>query len=131
MKRILLIFALMLDSAVGVNAQVVLNIMSPSSIQGGLTHTNNGDAAGWGLADLLNPADAVLDTVVVMDDSTAGVNALVGTDPNTGNAYPGIPLKYEGCNFDTTSAWQTNRLAGKIVLIARGTCEFGDKVLRA
>jgi hypothetical protein len=131
MKRILLIFALMLASAVGVNAQVVLNIMSPSSIQGGLTHTNNGNATGWGLADLLNPADAVLDTVVVMDDSTAGVNTVVGTDPNTGNAYPGIPLKYEGCNLDTTSAWQTNRLAGKIVLIARGSCFFGDKVYLA
>ena len=131
MKRILLIFALMLASAVGVNAQVVLNIMSPSSIQGGLTHTNNGNATGWGLADLLNPADAVLDTVVVMDDSTAGVNTMVGTDPNTGNAYPGIPLKYEGCNLDTTSAWQTSRLAGKIVLISRGTCEFGLKVYLA
>jgi hypothetical protein len=133
MKRILLIFALMLASAVGVNAQVVLRIMSPSSIQGSLNHSNNGSGTvtGWGLADLLNPADAVLDTVVVMDDSTAGVNAVVGTDPNTGNAYPGIPLKYEGCNFDTTSAWQTNRLAGKIVLIARGTCEFGLKVYLA
>lgn len=131
MKRILLLFALMLASAVGVNAQVVLNIMSPSSIQGGLAHTNNGDATGWGLADLLNPADAVLDTIVVMDDSTAGINSLVGTDPNTGNAYPGIPLKYEGCSLDTTSAWQSNRLAGKIVLIARGTCEFGLKIYLA
>lgn len=131
MKRFLLLFALMLASVVGVNAQVVLNIMSPSSIQGGLTHTNNGNSTGWGLADLLNPADAVLDTVVVMDDSTAGVNTVVGTDPNTGNAYPGIPLKYEGCNLDSTSAWQTNRLAGKIVLISRGTCEFGLKVYLA
>ncbi|MGA1365019.1 MAG: PA domain-containing protein, partial [Schleiferiaceae bacterium] len=66
-----------------------------------------------------------------MDDSTAGINTLVGTDPNTGNAYPGIPLKYEGCNLDTNSAWQTGRLAGKIVLIARGTCEFGLKVYLA
>lgn len=131
MKRILLLFALMIASLGGANAQVVLNIMSPSSIQGGLAHTSNGDAAGWGLADLLNPADAVLDTIVVMDDSTAGINALVGTDPNTGNAYPGIPLKYEGCTLDTTSAWQSNRLAGKIVLIARGTCEFGLKVYLA
>jgi len=63
MKRILLIFALMLASVVGVNAQVVLRIMSPSSIQGGLTHTNNGSTTGWGLANLLNPANAVLDTV--------------------------------------------------------------------
>jgi hypothetical protein len=110
---------------------VVLNIMSPSSLQGGLTHSNNGAVAGWGLADLLDPADAVLDTVVVMDDSTAGINTLVGTDPNTGNAYPGIPLKYEGCNLDTNSAWQTSRLNGKIVLIARGTCEFGLKVYLA
>ena len=66
-----------------------------------------------------------------MDDSTAGVNTVVGTDPNTGNAYPGIPKKYEGCNLDTTSAWQKNRLTGKIVLIARGTCEFGLKVYLA
>ena len=127
MKKILLLFSALALSA-GVQAQVVLNIMSPSSLQGGLTHSNNGAAAGWGLADLLDPADAGLDTVVVMDDSTAGINTLVGTDPTSGNAYPGIPLKYEGCNLDTNSAWQTNRLNGKIVLIARGTCEFGLKV---
>lgn len=131
MKKILHLLGLVLLTAGAAQAQVVLNIMSPSSIQGGLTHTNNGNSTGWGLADLLNPADAVLDTVVVMDDSTAGVNTVVGTDPNTGNAYPGIPLKYEGCNLDTTSAWQTNRLAGKIVLISRGTCEFGLKVYLA
>ena len=130
MKKILLLFSALALSA-GVQAQVVLNIMSPSSLQGGLTHSNNGAVAGWGLADLLDPADAVLDTVVVMDDSTAGINTLVGTDPNTGNAYPGIPLKYEGCNLDTNSAWQTSRLNGKIVLIARGTCEFGLKVYLA
>ncbi|MGA0818700.1 MAG: PA domain-containing protein [Schleiferiaceae bacterium] len=130
MKKILLLFGA-LALTVGVQAQVVLNIMSPSSLQGGLTHSNNGAVAGWGLADLLDPADAVLDTVVVMDDSTAGINTVVGTDPNTGNAYPGIPLKYEGCNLDTNSAWQTGRLAGKIVLIARGTCEFGLKVYLA
>ncbi|NBS69854.1 hypothetical protein EBT31_13215, partial [bacterium] len=131
MKKILHILGWMLLTAGAAQAQVVLNIMSPSSIQGGLTHTNNGNATGWGLADLLNPADAVLDTVVVMDDSTAGVNTVVGTDPNTGNAYPGIPLKYEGCNLDTTSTWQKNRLTGKIVLISRGTCEFGLKVYLA
>lgn len=131
MKKILHIFGWLLLTAGAAQAQVVLNIMSPSSIQGGLTHTNNGNSTGWGLADLLNPADAVLDTVVVMDDSTAGVNTVVGTDPNTGNAYPGIPLKYEGCNLDTTSTWQKSRLAGKIVLIARGTCEFGLKVYLA
>ncbi|MGA0110066.1 MAG: PA domain-containing protein [Schleiferiaceae bacterium] len=130
MNKILLLFGA-LALTVGVQAQVVLNIMSPSSLQGGITHTNNGAVAGWGLADLLDPADAVLDTVVVMDDSTAGINTVVGTDPNTGNAYPGIPLKYEGCNLDTNSAWQTGRLAGKIVLIARGTCEFGKKVYLA
>ena len=102
MKKILHIFGWMLLTAGAAQAQVVLNIMSPSSIQGGLTHTNNGNSTGWGLADLLNPAYAVLDTVVVMDDSTAGVNTVVGTDPNTGNAYPGIPLKYEGCTWIRT-----------------------------
>ena len=76
MKKILLLFSALALSA-GVQAQVVLNIMSPSSLQGGLTHSNNGAVAGWGLADLLDPADAVLDTVVVMDDSTAGINTVV------------------------------------------------------
>lgn len=124
--------ALLLVASGMAQAQVVLNIMSPSSLQGGLDHTSNGAAAGWGLPDLMNPADAVLDTVVVMNDFTVGVNSVVGVDPNNGNApYPGIPLKYEGCNLDTTLATHTGPLAGKIVLIARGTCEFGLKVYLA
>ncbi|MEY4969320.1 MAG: hypothetical protein RLZZ261_1091, partial [Bacteroidota bacterium] len=44
MKKILHILGWMLLTAGAAQAQVVLNIMSPSSIQGGLTHTNNGNA---------------------------------------------------------------------------------------
>ena len=108
---------------------ISLSVLSPASIQGIIPHSNNGNTTGWGLANLTNTF--IIDTVVVMDDSTSGVNTVVGTNPNMGNSYPGIPLKYEGCNLDTTSAWQTSRLAGKIVLIARGTCEFGIKVFLA
>ncbi len=124
MKKTLL--AVFLIASVASSAQVILNIMHPLSMAGPIAHTNQGNTTGWGLADLMDPADAVMDTVVAMDDGTPGVNTL------TGAGYPGIEKKREGCNTDTLASTPAcNFLRGKIVLIARGTCEFGLKCFLA
>ena len=76
-KKLTLSAMLMAASFAGFGQQVILNVMAPSTIAGVYTHTNQGDGSGWGLANLLNPADAVLDTLVMMDDG----------DTNTNNSY--------------------------------------------
>ena len=119
MKKILLLLAL--STGLASYAQVVLNVMEPTSIGGPYTHSNNGDGSGWGLADLTDPTDAVLDTLAVMDDTTSGVNNSYGTPFYSG---------YEGCDsagvFNSGSDYD-----GKIVLISRGSCQFGMKAFWA
>ena len=61
MIKKLTLSALLLVGAFAMHAQtVILNVMNPSTIAGLYDHTNQGDGSGWGLANLLNPADAVL-----------------------------------------------------------------------
>jgi hypothetical protein len=100
-------------------SQVAFTIVSPASISGGYEFTSNGDAPNWGLPNLLNPADAILDTVVIYEDATPGINA------------QGIPFANEAC------APAINNIAGKIALIYRydgastNDCYAGTKVLNA
>lgn len=101
------------------NAQVSFSVVSPASIAGGYDFTSNGDGTNWGLPNLLNPADAVMDTLVLVDDGTPGLNA------------QGIPLANEGCNT------LVNDLTGKIAVVYRydgvssNVCWYGTKVLNA
>lgn len=101
------------------NSQVAFTIVAPASISGGYEFTSNGDAPNWGLPNLNNPADAILDTVVIYEDTTSGINA------------QGIPHANEGC------APAINNIAGKIALIYRydgastNDCYAGTKVLNA
>lgn len=100
-------------------AQVSFTIIEPASIAGGYEFTSNGDAPNWGLADLLDPNDAVLDTVMIVDDGLTGINA------------QGIPHANEGCNT------LINDLTGKIAFVYRydgastNDCYAGTKVLNA
>ena len=120
-KKLTLSAMLMAASFAGFGQQVILNVMAPSTIAGVYTHTNQGDGSGWGLANLLNPADAVLDTLVMMDDG----------DTNTNNSYGyNFPNKYCGC--DSAGVMNSNvDFEGKIVLISRGSCQFGKKAYLA
>lgn len=77
-------------------SQIICNIEEPASIAGGMQITNPAD---WS-ADLSNPANAVLDTVVMAVDSLA-------------------------CTTLTNAA----QLNGKIALVYRGTCNFSQKAL--
>lgn len=101
-------------------AQVSFNVIAPASIAGGYDFTSNGDGTNWGLADLNDPNDAVLDTLVLVDDGTPGINA------------QGIPFANEGCQPLTPGS-----LAGKIAVVYRydgestNVCWYGTKVLNA
>lgn len=118
MKNLFLIVLTCLPSIL-IQAQVAFTIVSPASISGGYEFTSNGDAPNWGLPNLNNPADAILDTVVIYQDTSSGINA------------QGVPHANEGC------APAINNLAGKIALIYRydgastNDCYAGTKVLNA
>ncbi len=100
-------------------AQVSFSIIEPASIAGGYEFTSNGDGPNWGLPNLLNPNDAIQDTVVLVDDGSPGLNA------------QGIPHANEGCNP------LINDLTGKIAFVYRydgsstNACYGGTKVLNA
>ncbi|MFT7612123.1 MAG: hypothetical protein ACI9J3_001072 [Parvicellaceae bacterium] len=111
MKRLILSICLL--ASVATQAQVQFAVTAPASIAGPMAFTDNGATGDWGLIDLLNPADAVLDTCMLAEDGTPGVNA------------QGIDSTYESC--DTV----TNDLTGKIAVIYRNTCSFGLKCLNA
>lgn len=113
MKHVLLSLASIIGLAIGAQAQVIFNIVEPASISGTIPFTSNGDGSSWGLATLDNPADAILDTVVIADDGTPGTNP------------QGNPIAYEACDSIE------NNLAGKIAMIYRNTCGFGVKALNA
>lgn len=103
-------------------SQVIFKVLEPASIAARYNHSNNGTGSSWGLANLNDPADAVLDTVVVADDGTPGVNA------------QGNPASATGC-----TGFAPDQYKGKIVLMFRGdggtpgigACAFGIKAQNA
>jgi hypothetical protein len=123
MKKILLTL-LLISGFAGYSQTVILNVLEPSTLGGTYDHTNQGDGSAWGLADLTDPADAVIDTLVVMDDTTSGFNTSYGT--------PAAPIYngYQGCD-SAGVYWSGNNYNGKIVLISRGSCQFGWKAFLA
>jgi hypothetical protein len=123
MKKTLLLL-IMISGLTSYSQTVILNVLEPSTIGGTYTHSNQGDGSGWGLADLTDPADAVIDTLAVMDDTTSGVNNTYGTPPVP--FYAG----YQGCD-SAGVYWSGNNYNGKIVLISRGSCQFGWKAFLA
>lgn len=113
MKKLLFSAFALIGATIGSQAQVIFNIVEPSNISGTIPFTSNGDGSSWGLANLDNPSDAILDTIVIADDGTPGLNP------------QGNPIAYEACDSII------NNVAGKIAMIYRNTCGFGVKALNA
>lgn len=107
MKRILLTLALALGSTVSFS-QVIFSGEAPASIQGAYPMTYAPAGADWAaIVDLLDPANAVLDTLVLISDGTVGDSL--------------------GC----FAAVNGVDVAGKIAVVYRGDCQFGTKALNA
>ncbi|WP_343747316.1 PA domain-containing protein [Fluviicola sp.] len=116
MKKLLLSLGLVMVGSTAMS-QVVFSVEEPASIQGFYDFTSNGDGTNWGLATLVG-FSPILDTVVIPNDGTLGVNA------------QGNPASATGCN-----ALAAGSLAGKVAMIYRGdggnpgigACGFGVK----
>ncbi len=116
MKKLILSLGMM---GLGFSAmsQVIFRVEEPASIEGFYDFSSNGEGSSWGLANLNGVY--VLDTVVMADDGTPGLNA------------QGNPASATGCN-----ALPAGSLAGKIAMVFRGdggspaigACGFGVKV---
>jgi len=106
MKKILLTLAIALGSAASFS-QVIFSGESPVAIQGAYAMTFAPAGADWGVPDLLDPLNAVLDTLVLLDDGT--------------------PADSLGCN----PAINGVDIAGNIAILYRGDCEFGMKAFNA
>ena len=116
MKKLILSAIIVNFCLVNTFSQIQFNIESPSSIAGNVGFTTTADPgvspAGWtATPDLNDTANAVLDTLMFVEDGTTGTNP------------QGNPISQEGCNP------LINDLTGKIAVIWRNTCEFGTKIL--
>lgn len=87
--------------------QAVVSVEAPASIAGLVTFTHSGSANPAWAADINDPANLVVDTLVLVDDGTAADSL--------------------GCNNLTNGA----ALAGNIALVYRGSCAFSMKALKA
>lgn len=116
MKKLLLSLGLVLVGSTAMS-QVIFSVEAPATIEGFYDFTSNGDGSNWGLATLVG-FTPILDTVVLANDNTSGVNA------------QGNPASATGCN-----ALPAGSLAGKIAMVYRGdggtpgigACGFGIK----
>jgi hypothetical protein len=105
MKKTLLTIALAFTGFCA-NSQVIFSVEEPASIAGGyeLTYAAITD---WGVPDMLITSNAVLDTVQLALDTSPTADSLM-------------------CDVATPGS-----LTGKIALLYRGSCEFGEKALSA
>ncbi len=103
MKKIYLLTSLALFT-ICTQAQIIFNVESPSSIAGEYDFAPAG--TDWTLApDMTIPGNAILDTLMLVDDGTAD---------DTLSCNPLI-----------------NDLTGKIAVLYRGACQFGVKAINA
>jgi|TARA_Y100000992_G_scaffold279228_1_gene225346 hypothetical protein len=115
MKKLLLSTFILLFTCVCSFGQgtIEFSIEAPSSIAGAYGFTSTNDVAGWGSPDLTDTANAVMDTLMFVEDGTTGTNP------------QGNPISQEGCSP------LINDLTGKIAVIWRNTCQFGVKIQNA
>lgn len=112
MKKLLLSLGVVLGTS-SLFGQVILSIESPASIVGFPDFTSNGDGSNWATTTLVG-FPVLKDTVAIMNDGSAGLNA------------QGLPISLHGCD-----SANVNNLTGKFALIYRNTCGFGEKARNA
>lgn len=107
MKKVLFTLGMSVGLFASSHAQVVFAVESPASLQGNYPLNYAKAADGWGVPDLTNPANAVLDTLAFVNDGTTADSL--------------------GCNTLVNGS----QIAGKIAVVYRGSCQFGTKAKNA
>lgn len=107
MKKVLLTLGMSVGLFSASYSQVVFAVESPAYLQGNYPLNYAKAADGWGVPDLTNPANAVLDTLAFVSDGTAADSLGCGTLTNG------------------------SQIAGKIAVVYRGSCQFGTKAKNA
>jgi len=107
MKKVLLTIGMSAGLFAASHAQVIFAVESPAYLQGNYPLNYAKAADGWGVPDLTNPANAVLDTLAFVSDGTAADSL--------------------GCNTLVNGS----QIAGKIAVVYRGSCQFGTKAKNA
>ncbi len=103
-----LLFAFLLLSCATASAQVIFNVKNPPSVAGGYDFTLADPANGWTVMPDMNLIEnAVEAPLVIVSDGTAADSL--------------------GCGPLTNAA----QVAGKIAVVYRGTCPFGQKAKTA
>ena len=97
---------LAIGCAAGTQAQVIFNVLAPQNLAGTYDITWS-DTTTWGSPNMLDPANAVEDTLVFVSDGT--------------------PADSLGCETLTNGA----DVNGQIAVCYRGVCEFGMKANQA
>ncbi len=117
MKKTLLTLAIA-ASAFAANSQVACTGVSPSNISGDYAF-EWADPGGndWATPDFLTPGQFVQDTLAWAEDGTPGNSATYGH-----------PISQEACNALDNNI---SDVSGKIAILYRGECEFGEKALNA
>jgi hypothetical protein len=95
------------------NSQILVRGISPASIANSYQFTWADPYSGWATPDFYTQGVFVEDTLMVVEDGSAGINP------------QGFPISQEGCNP------LINNLTGKIAVIYRNSCEFSLKALNA
>ncbi|MEO8588480.1 MAG: PA domain-containing protein [Flavobacteriales bacterium] len=107
--RDLLLSTFLTIGSLPVIGQVVVQVLTPASIAGGFDNAFavNAGSNSWAMPDLTLPANAVQGAAQVVSDGTAADSL--------------------GCNALTNAS----EVTGKIAIVYRGTCSFGEKALNA
>ena len=86
MKKLLLSTFIILFTSISSFSQTIeFTVEAPASIAGAYGFTSTNDVAGWGSPDLTDTANAVMDTLMFVEDGTTGTNP------------QGNPISQEGC----------------------------------
>ncbi|MCC6252891.1 MAG: T9SS type A sorting domain-containing protein [Bacteroidia bacterium] len=106
MKKILL--TILMSAAFYIaQAQIIVKVLEPANLVGTYAFTYGDIPGGWGSPDLNIPANAVQDTLAFVNDGSVGDSL--------------------GCN----PLVNDSLISGKIAVVYRGSCEFGEKAFRA
>lgn len=90
------------------NSQVIFAVQAPLSIEGNYEMSYAQSASGWtSIVDMMDPANIVIDTIVLANDSSPTQDSLMCLTAPSGS------------------------LNGKIAMLYRGDCEFGLKAKNA